>query len=265
MTRAAVLGSSEGRGVGGSDDYEPLPRFSSERERKVEVRLVVLPDGIRAAGIGRGALRPSSPDWGRFGLGQPQVVKTRVPGWLQLVLANAGRESDFHGYEIPGPIDVPVQLASEGIVIDVPATVAELEVYRDVAKEIWKREEGWLRTPRTIVGAPRSALRLARSVGSEWREAIGELKTPTPPGAERPAFDPVGGVEYATWVQVEAGLARDRVHPAHADLYASHRGVPAGRWPEVDAAWRARAQADAAVAAWAAYDGRRMRAEGARW
>jgi len=273
--RAAVLAASERTHP--SDGSDPIPRFSATRERDMAAKIVLLAPGVRAAALGRGALRPGMPEWGEAGLGKPQRVEGRLPHWALTVLVYAGDERLIHALEIPGPIDVPVFVDpanGRALALDEEAIAAEVAPFRDTAIRIWKREEGWLRTPRVVLGAPRSAVRFARSMGSSWRDGIAELVTDlrsTPPGpeaGERPSdasHEPIEGVGYRTWVAVRAGLVRDEVHPTHVELYATHRGVPADRWPAIDAAWSARAGADPRVGTWSAYDLRRLEPIGARW
>ena len=274
--RAAVLAASERTGQ--SDGAEPIPRFSSTRERNMAAKIVLLAPGVRAAALGRGALRPGGPEWAAAGLGNPQTITGRLPHWALIVLESAGNERLFDGFEIPGPIDVPVFAdPADGrvLALDEEAIAAEVAPFRDTAMKIWKREEGWLRTPRIVLGAPRSALRLARTVGGslpgEIAGIVADLRPAPPPGpeaGERPSdasHEPIEGVGYRTWVTVRAGLVRDDVHPTHVGLYATHRGVPADRWPAVDAAWSARAAADPRLGTWSAYDLRRLEPTGARW
>ena len=54
----------------------------------------------------------------------------------------------------------------------------------------------------------------------------------------------VEGVDFATWVAVEAGLVRDRVKPADYDAYAAGHGVPAGEWQAVQSGWQQRMMRD---------------------
>jgi hypothetical protein len=59
----------------------------------------------------------------------------------------------------------------------------------------------------------------------------------------------VEGVGFDTWVEVEAGLVRDRVRPAEYDAYAESHGVPAGAWPAAQAAWHSRMTSDWTIGA----------------
>lgn len=275
--RAAVLVSSE-QAMTASDGLDAMPSFSPNSGRSVRTRLVVLPPGIRAAALGRGALRPGAPEWAEAGLGEQQVVESRLPNWAALVLSKAGKDRDFDDHVIPGPIDVPVLTdPATGLVhaLDVDALLAEVAPYRETAVRIWKAEDGWLRTPRAVLGAPRSAVHFVRGLGGAWHEALSDLAAdlrsepaPGPEAGERPTDEshgPIEGVGYRTWVTVRAGLVRDAVHPTHVEPYATHRGVPPARWAAIDAAWTERAAADPRVGVWSAHDLRRLSPTGARW
>jgi hypothetical protein len=250
--RAAVLGCSEPGRVS-HDDSDPLPRSSAARECDVRVTAVLLPPGVSAAALGRRRIAA---------LDAPFKVDARMPGWAMVVLANAGRERPFDGHDIPGPVDVPMLAPGA---LDVAGTVAELEPWRDTALRIWKREEGWLRTPRMVLGAPRSAFHVARAMRGGLKEVVSEIGDigtghPGPEAGERPddaSHPPVQGVGYATWVAVLGGLRHDEVHPSHVEAYATHRGVPPGRWAAVDAAWEVRAGEDPRLRTWSDWDRRR--------
>lgn len=56
--------------------------------------------------------------------------------------------------------------------------------------------------------------------------------------------DAVYGVDFDTWVGIEAGLVRDRVAPGDHAGYAEQRGVPVGQWADVAAAWQGRVRSD---------------------
>jgi hypothetical protein len=62
---------------------------------------------------------------------------------------------------------------------------------------------------------------------------------------EAGALGAIGGVDFQTYVAVEAGLIRDRVAPAEYDAYASERfGVPAGGWSAAADGWQQRIRSD---------------------
>lgn len=58
------------------------------------------------------------------------------------------------------------------------------------------------------------------------------------------AGEAIEGVGFERWIEIDQDLTRDRVPPAKHDAYAQERGVPAGRWSHIDAAWKARVQGD---------------------
>jgi hypothetical protein len=58
-----------------------------------------------------------------------------------------------------------------------------------------------------------------------------------------------GGIGFAAWVEIEAGLVRDRVPPRDHDTYAQGFGVPAGEWAAAQGAWHARMMRDPRVGA----------------
>lgn len=59
----------------------------------------------------------------------------------------------------------------------------------------------------------------------------------------------VEGVSFPTWVEVEAGLVRDRVKPVEHDTYAQRLGVPAGTWGAAQRGWQQRMMRDPRVGA----------------
>ena len=277
--RAAVLAVSEhvstdSQGSGSLWAGEKLP---------VGMKVVVLPTGVSAAALGRGALFvPGSREWTEAGLGDPQVVELDVPAWAFQLLYWAGRERpegpDAGLPAVPGPLDVPVwadPATAAVVAVDEATMLAELEANKDLAREIWKQEDAPLSGLRSTLRAPKRAKGFLKSLTSEWTSAISELRDDLrgqspqrPVGTERPtdaSHPPLEGTSYRSWVAVKAGLVRDRVHPVHVDAYAAHRGVPTGRWAAADAAWAQRATEDPALAAWSAYDVHRMTPTGTHW
>ncbi len=74
------------------------------------------------------------------------------------------------------------------------------------------------------------------------------VATPAPPVQQQvdgvDAGDPIEGVGFEEWIEIDVGLIRDRVPPDGHDAYAQDRGVAAGRWSSIDAAWHARVRSD---------------------
>ena len=67
--------------------------------------------------------------------------------------------------------------------------------------------------------------------------------------ATAPVSDNAAGVSFDTWVEVEAGLVRDRVPPERYDEYAQRHGVEPGTWHAAQAAWQDRMTSDWTVGA----------------
>jgi len=260
-----------------NSDSNSNDTFFAKETVPIHAKVGLLPPGVSAAAVGRGALIPAMPTWAEAGLGAPQVVEFRAPVWAYQILFWAGQERTFgEGPQIPGPIDIPVWAipATAAIhAVDVDTLVAELQPQFDVAKRIWKEEDAPLAPVRTVLRSPRLAKGLLRTIVSEVGSVVDDIRgiadstEDVRPAGDRPtAAEPaVEGVDYRTWVTVKAGLVRDEVHPSHVEVYAVHRGVPAGRWATIDAAWQARAAADQGLAAWVAYDLRRLTPTGASW
>jgi hypothetical protein len=250
--------------------------FAKER---VQIGAVVglLPPGVTAAAVGKSALIFGQHYGTDAGVGARQDVRFRAPTWTYQLLFWAGRERGFgQGAQIPGPMDIPVWAdpATGRIVdVDVDRMIAELEPQFDVAKRIWKEEDAPMASARTVLKAPKLAKGLLRKIKDEVGDVVGEIKAigdpgtppqegPRPSDADHP---PIEGVGYRRWVEVTAGLQRDEVHPSHLEAYTTFRGVPAGRWPAVDAAWQQRAANDGRVAAWRDFDVKHLIQVGARW
>jgi len=243
----------------------------------VVVAMVILPPGVRAAQLGRSSLTPGTSDWSQAGLGKPQGVSLRIPAWCAMLCKWVNTER-FDGEPAPSVLDVPVWVDPvSGKVLDVEheGLVQELWPYHDLALDLWRSKESPLSGVRSAARAPKSAGRFVKSFFGDWGEAIADIKggfksvhQERPTDTARPddtTHPPVEGVGYQTWVTVSALLERDEVHPLQVEAFTTYRGVPSGRWTAVDAAWQQRAQSDAVVAEWAAYDRKRMLPTGAQW
>lgn len=55
--------------------------------------------------------------------------------------------------------------------------------------------------------------------------------------ADTSQYPPLEGLDFDTWIEVQAGLAHDRIPPAGYDEYAQQHGVAPGTWASADAAW----------------------------
>lgn len=262
-TRAALLQAAE---RGHENEYAGSLHLTANGGNRHVVRVVVLPEGRRAAEYGRSMLTRGTDGVRESGLPGPQVVRFTVPNWVAEAMFWAGRERHDGRPPIPGPIDLPVWAdPTDGRVVEVhvPTLEQELLPLRDEAIRLWKTTESLGAPIRAAVGTPGLLARFGGSVLKEWKSALGEvvadMKSSRPTDTTRPPGE-VEGVGYETWIQVKALLARDEVHPAHIDLFTHFRGIPWQRWPAIDAAWTQRAPKQ-----WADYDFFRFKPVGARW
>jgi hypothetical protein len=252
--------------------------FFAKENVEMGAVLALLPPGVTAVAVGTSALIPAQHYWTEAGLGARQDIHFRAPTWTYQLLFWAGREREFgDGVQIPGPAEIPVwadPATGQIVQVDVERMVAEMQPSFEVAKRIWKEEDAPLAGARTVMKAPKLAKGLLRRIKEEVGDVVGEIKaigepsTPPVQAGSRPSdadSPPIEGVGYRTWVEVTAGLARDAVHPGNVDAYAAFRGVPAGRWTAVDAAWQQRAAADGRTAAWRDFDVKHLTQLGARW
>jgi hypothetical protein len=264
--------------VARNSDSAANDTFFAKERVQMAAALGLLPPGVSAFAVGRSALIPGQPYWTDAGLGARQDVKFRAPIWTYQLLFWAGRERTVNkADEVPGPIDIPVwadPATGQVVEVDVEAMIAELEPQFDLAKRIWKNEDAPLAAVRTVLKAPKQAKGLFKAIKAQVVDvvddikAIGDTGAPPPEAGELPTdaeFPPVEGVAYGRWVTIRGALVMDAVRPEHVDAYTTHRGVPAGRWPAVDAAWEARAAQDPRLAAWRTYHIDHLSQLGARW
>lgn len=87
----------------------------------------------------------------------------------------------------------------------------------------------------------KETVKALRHLPRQWKEAV--FEKPVPGGgldASDPLLAPIEGVDFDTWVSVQAHLVRERVPRSRYDEVAVGHGVPAGRWAAVESAWRSR-------------------------
>jgi hypothetical protein len=80
-----------------------------------------------------------------------------------------------------------------------------------------------------------------RQLPRQWKDAV--FDKPAPGGgldASDPVLAPIEGVDFDTWVAVQAELVRERVPRNRYDEVAGRHGVPPGRWGDIESAWRGR-------------------------
>jgi hypothetical protein len=261
-TRAAVLHVNE-RGTGAA--FEGSFHLTADGSHVQLAMVKVLPVGRRIGEYGRSMLDRGTDGVRQADLPGAQRVKFTTTNWIAELLWMARKERIDGREEIP-PLDLPVWVdPTDGRVIEVHTDTLEEELrpMRDEGVWLWKRTSSLMSDVRAAAGAPGGLVRLGTSTLREWKKELGgvvaDLKSRRPAG-DRPAGT-VEGVDYETWIQVKALLARDgEVHPRHVDLFTHFRGIPWGRWAAIDASWSAHAPKE-----WVDYDFIRFKPTGASW
>jgi hypothetical protein len=144
------------------------------------------------------------------GEAEQQRIRARLPNWLRLTLHYSGSNHGF-GDQLPAQVDVPV-FFEDGTTriaeMDVDATAAELERYREIARRHWLETEAPLASARGIVAAPREGLRGAKGLLATWRGAARDLKDDLGGAKEgkplKPAWSPAE-VEHMRKTAIQQG------------------------------------------------------------
>ncbi len=98
----------------------------------------------------------------------------------------------------------------------------------------------------------RNAKESAKALGKlprMWKDAV--FEKPHPGGGlsdDDPLLQPIDGVDFDTWVGVQADIVRQKVAKRDYDDLAQRRGVPPGRWEEIESAWRQRLKGNPGLA-----------------
>ena len=145
---------------------------------------------------------------------------------------------------------LPVRLdpvTAKVLTIDVPRTKTLLEGRPAPPSErtSWRDElnpaPGLSQAPaavRALSAVPAAFLGAARGMFKTAEPDDGGI----PPGD--PALEPIHGVDFDTWVAVEAGIRRDDVPQPARDAYAQSYGVAPGVWPAAASGWAHRRSTD---------------------
>jgi hypothetical protein len=150
---------------------------------------------------------------------------------------------------------IPVRVDEAGRVVgfDRAAVEALYAERTDELKVARKRFSSLRHLYRQDVGVERSQLSAARDILREaagaprkiWGDIRATDAAPLPQGDPCP---PVEGVDFTTFVAVQAALVRDRVGKADHEAVATAMGVPPGRWAVASDAWMRRVRSDPTVA-----------------
>jgi hypothetical protein len=129
------------------------------------------------------------------GRGELQVVGAWLPNWLHTVLYHVGSNYNL-GPSLPAELDIPVLLeagTTRIAEVDVDATIAELERFREIGRKEWLETGAVLAPVRNAVQLPGAAVRGIKGLFGSWREAAsdfrGELAS-EPGQPPKPAWGP---------------------------------------------------------------------------
>lgn len=180
-----------------------------------------------------------------------QRLHVNVPNWMHLMI-----RQERYVYRPHAEIPVWIDPAKDRIWrIDKEKLMEEMEPHRTRGVELWDKygltdgdpnlrvdseeefnleglAEGWVEK---ITGE------VYNSATATWSRAP---SSPADFATDVAGYPPVEGVDFDKWVQISAGLTKERVAPAGYDAYATSKGVMAGRWGAIDEAWKQRMMAD---------------------
>jgi len=177
----------------------------------------------------------------------------------ELAVALSGWEHfdapDWYDTEVPIRVD---PATGQALSLDRPLLEQELAARFPVVEQAWslKGQVGQsvqdVKTSITgILEAPGALRDAAEGIKGAWSEPVDE-KPVVPPAFQvaddDPAFAPIDGVSYGTWVTIQGGMAREKVKPKARHEHAAAHGVPAGTWDAISAAWMQRVSSNPAMA-----------------
>lgn len=118
-----------------------------------------------------------------------QKIRVDVPGWLVHVFRDAGSpEATAAG--LPEQIFVSVTIGARSrrvFSIDIDRAIDDCQPYFEYGVDEWKHNDSVLSPVRNAIAAPRQLWRVLRQVPKEVGEAIGSLKSESPP---KPSWSP---------------------------------------------------------------------------
>lgn len=203
-------------GVGGRAAGEEPPHKDLSRNIKLDVRLIA-------------------------GDGTIQAVKGRLPGFVWWLLEE--------GQEIAVRVD-----PASGAVIGYDRAALETEFTPRIGElragrrpeSLFDLEKGELANLPAAVKDLRKDL---RNLPHQLKDAMAD-RPPSGGGlaGDDPLLAPIEGVDFDTWVTVQAAVVRERVAPRDHDALAQRHGVPVGRWPAVQSGWQARMKGNPGLA-----------------
>jgi hypothetical protein len=215
--------------------------------------------------------------WARCGLGPGQRA-TRTRTKIELTLTNGSSAKLVEGlpwklavalcgwegdYDSPDwyDTDIPIRVdpdTGRALALDRPLLEEELAARFPIIEEAWslkgqvRREVRDVKDDvRGVVETPGALRDAARELKQNMSQPVDE--TPVIPASmqvddDDPAYSPIEGVTYETWVAVQGGMARDKIKTKARHEYAEAHGVPPGRWDDVAKAWMTRVSGNPGLA-----------------
>jgi hypothetical protein len=177
-----------------------------------------------------------------------QTAPCEVSGRLKFWVGWSIVEGDIIPVLLDRPGGRPIGFAKDELEREMTPRLGlyEQEAKRRSSVRYLLREEGL--STEELRNAKESAKALAKLPG-QWKRAV--FERPAPGGglaADDPSLEPIEGVDFDTWVAVQAALVRERIPKNAYDEVAQRHGVPPGRWSAVEAAWRGRMKGNPGLA-----------------
>ena len=168
----------------------------------------------------------------------PQTVEVsgRLPFWVGWSVVEGDTIPVLVDAQSGRPIDFDAQELERQMAPCLPLYEAESKRRSSLGYQL--REAGI--SGEEVRNAKESAKALF-DLPKQWKDAV--FEKPAPGGgldATDPLLEPIEGVDFDTWVAVQADLVRERIPKRGYDEAATRRGVPPGRWGEIEKAWRRR-------------------------
>lgn len=161
-----------------------------------------------------------------------QRLHCNCPNWVHLMVRQEGYVHKEHT-EVPVWVNPTTGKIDR---IDKEKLIEELEPERERAHRIF--EVAGIFGKYELTESPRTGQEVA-TMGDIDEDSFEDAIAP-----DLAKYPPIHGVDFYKWVEVSVALVKDRAAPEDYDEHAEAEGVPAGRWMEIDNAWKQRMMSD---------------------
>lgn len=173
-----------------------------------------------------------------------QRLHCNCPNWVHLLVRQEGYVYKEHT-EVPVWVNPQTGKMDR---IDKDKLIQELEPERERARRIFD-DAGMLGSPRDAIPTP--SAEPVGNIGGVLEEMFGQIGLTQETASVSKTSDdsfapdmsqhpPIEGVEFQKWVAIGVALIKQQIAPAAYDQFAQSQGVPAGKWAEIDRAWKER-------------------------